>query len=82
MNRSNFFHNPKKGEWIDWRKARKVEETANRPGWLAEKRSQAGLKQLPTIPRSELEAEFASLAPTNGKKAPVPVERVRQMSKF
>lgn len=39
-------------------------------------------KQLPGLSREELEAEFAQLNPTNGKKAPAWVERIRQMSKF
>lgn len=51
--------------------------------WKSEEDAIAwGQKQLPKIPRSELEAEFVKLAPTNGKKAPAWVERVRQMSKF
>jgi DNA sulfur modification protein DndC len=38
-------------------------------------------KQLPTMPRSELEAEFASLTPANGKKAIAWVEHIKSLSK-
>jgi hypothetical protein len=39
-------------------------------------------QQLPFVSREELEASFAKLTPTNGKKAPAWVAKVQQMAKF
>ena len=51
--------------------------------WKSEEDAIAwGLKQLPGIPREELEAEFARLNPTNGKKAPAWVAKVHSLAKF